>query len=161
MDDRLRRLTSRLQPRRVVIAADGSSVKLCQSVLQRIGKTSEVREEFSRTLAIVRATLRMRTTRRSDGSRFTSRELSGYFGREHMSHLNSDGKATVTDLFEREFNDTPLDFSPDGKWVVHKSNKSGRNEIYVAQYPDPAGEFSVSPPGCDLPKWRGSASSIR
>ena len=46
-------------------------------------------------------------------------------------------------------------FSPDGRYVAYKSNKSGRNEIYVTRFPDAEGERTVSVDGGAFPQWRG------
>ena len=44
-------------------------------------------------------------------------------------------------------------FSPDGRWVAYVSDDSGRKEVYVAAFPDPARRFRVSAAGGMQPRW--------
>jgi eukaryotic-like serine/threonine-protein kinase len=45
-------------------------------------------------------------------------------------------------------------FSPDGRWVAHSSNESGRREVVVAPFPGPGGRWQVSTAGGSEPRWR-------
>ncbi len=45
------------------------------------------------------------------------------------------------------------DFSPDGHWVAYASDESGRQEIYVASFPDPTRRLRVSSEGGSQPRW--------
>jgi serine/threonine-protein kinase len=57
-------------------------------------------------------------------------------------------------LFLRtEFDELLPRFSPDGRWMVHQSNASGRNEIYVVSFPSPKGKRQVSTDGGTQPVW--------
>jgi dipeptidyl aminopeptidase/acylaminoacyl peptidase len=56
-------------------------------------------------------------------------------------------KSTVQDRFPS--------FSPDGRWLAYTSDESGRNEVYVREFPS-AGQGSkwqVSNNGGDHPRW--------
>jgi len=44
--------------------------------------------------------------------------------------------------------------SPDGRWLAYGSNETGRNEVYVAAYPDVQHKFLVSKGGGESPLWR-------
>jgi serine/threonine-protein kinase len=44
-------------------------------------------------------------------------------------------------------------FSPDGKWIAFQSNESGRDEVYVARYPDLTSKTAVSNRGGGYPMW--------
>jgi serine/threonine protein kinase/Tol biopolymer transport system component len=50
--------------------------------------------------------------------------------------------------------------SPDGKWIVYQSNESGRNEIYVRNFPDSREKWLVSNGGGSMPAWRGDGGEI-
>ena len=50
--------------------------------------------------------------------------------------------------------------SPDGKWIVYQSNESGRNEIYVRNFPDSREKWLVSNGGGVMPSWRGDGGEI-
>ncbi len=43
--------------------------------------------------------------------------------------------------------------SPDGRWMAYVSNESGRDEVYVRAFPEPAGQTLVSVNGADEPMW--------
>jgi serine/threonine-protein kinase len=44
--------------------------------------------------------------------------------------------------------------SPDGRWLAHASNESGRNEVYVRPFPDTGdGRWQVSTAGGEQPRW--------
>ena len=45
-------------------------------------------------------------------------------------------------------------FSPDGQWILYRSNETGRFEIYVAPFPGPGGKWQVSKAGGNVPRWR-------
>ena len=45
-------------------------------------------------------------------------------------------------------------FSPDGRWVAYISRESGREEVYVVQFPGPGGKWQVSSSGGRMPRWR-------
>jgi serine/threonine protein kinase/Tol biopolymer transport system component len=51
-------------------------------------------------------------------------------------------------------------FSPDGRWVAFRSNRSGREEIYVQAFPDPAGSQLVSAHGGSQPRWRPDGTEL-
>jgi Tol biopolymer transport system component/predicted Ser/Thr protein kinase len=50
--------------------------------------------------------------------------------------------------------------SPDGRWVTYRSSESGRNEIYVAPFPGPGGQWQISNTGGYTPRWRHDGSEI-
>jgi serine/threonine protein kinase len=45
------------------------------------------------------------------------------------------------------------DFSPDGRWLAYQSEESGRLEVYVTQFPSPAGRWQISTTGGAFPRW--------
>ncbi len=51
-------------------------------------------------------------------------------------------------------------FSPDGKFVAFVSDVSGRNEVYVATFPDRDGEWQVSTRGGTEPRWRSDGTEL-
>jgi predicted Ser/Thr protein kinase len=44
-------------------------------------------------------------------------------------------------------------FSADGRWLAYTSDESGRDEVYVAPFPGPAGKWLVSSGGGSLATW--------
>jgi serine/threonine-protein kinase len=51
------------------------------------------------------------------------------------------------------FNERALAISPDGRWLAYVSNESGRDEVYVRAFPEPAGQEQVSVNGGQAPRW--------
>jgi serine/threonine protein kinase/Tol biopolymer transport system component len=51
-------------------------------------------------------------------------------------------------------------FSPDGAWVAYCSNESGRREVYVQSFSDPASRIQVSSGGGSRPRWRGDGKEL-
>lgn len=51
-------------------------------------------------------------------------------------------------------------FSPDGRWVALTSSESGRNEVYVRSFPDPAARVQISAEGGNEPAWSTDGTKI-
>jgi eukaryotic-like serine/threonine-protein kinase len=51
-------------------------------------------------------------------------------------------------------------FSPDGQWVAHVADESGRAEVYVASFPGHERSVQVSDAGGVLPTWRRDGREI-
>jgi len=72
--------------------------------------------------------------------------------------LNGEGKPQPFLHFPaREF--APA-FSPDSKWLAYESNRSGRNEVYIAPFPGGGAEYQVSTSGGERPAWRRDGKQI-
>jgi len=57
-------------------------------------------------------------------------------------------------------NETWPRFSPDNKWVTYMSDESGRNEIYVTNYPAASAKWQVSSDGGTRPFWSGDGHRL-
>jgi len=72
--------------------------------------------------------------------------------------------AASGDKFERLTN-TPAQerypaWSPDGAWLAYASNLSGRDEIYVQEYPGPSSPILVSTAGGAAPVWNPNGREL-
>ena len=56
-------------------------------------------------------------------------------------------------FLQTQFTETEPRFSPDGRFVVYRSDQSGRNEIYVRTFPDGENARRVSINGGQWPRW--------
>ncbi|MBK5295307.1 MAG: serine/threonine-protein kinase [Acidobacteriia bacterium] len=50
--------------------------------------------------------------------------------------------------------------SPDGKWIAYTSNLTGRNEIYIQQFPTGLARYQISNRGGDWPRWRRDGKEL-
>ena len=50
--------------------------------------------------------------------------------------------------------------SPDGRWIAFTSDETGREEVYVASFPDLTGRKRVSAEGGDGARWKGDSSEL-
>jgi len=50
--------------------------------------------------------------------------------------------------------------SPDGRWLAYTSTDSGREEIYVTQFPSGSGRWQVSRDGGTFPQWRKDGKEL-
>ena len=75
--------------------------------------------------------------------------------------MSADGKGKSEPLVQTPFIDFNADLSPDGRWLVHESNESGRNEVYVRPFPNAAaGKWMVSTAGGAKPAWSRTGTEI-
>ena len=50
--------------------------------------------------------------------------------------------------------------SPNGKWIVYQSNETGRNEVFVCDFPKGARKWQVSSSGGARPTWRSDGREL-
>jgi eukaryotic-like serine/threonine-protein kinase len=63
-------------------------------------------------------------------------------------------------LLQTPFNEDSPRFSPDGRWIAYVSDETGRNEIYVASFPERDARWQISTGGGILPRWNGNGSEL-
>jgi dipeptidyl aminopeptidase/acylaminoacyl peptidase len=51
-------------------------------------------------------------------------------------------------------------FSPDGRFVAYVSMETGRNEVYVQQFPAAGGKWPISKGGGSQPRWRKDGKEL-
>lgn len=114
------------------------------------------------------------------------RMLAGAAGDERPLDWSPDGRflmcstltqETKTDLLYRErradgslgdavvflrtpYNETGARFSPDGRFVVYASDETGRNEVYVREFPAASSKRQISDAGGRTPRWRRDGKEI-
>jgi hypothetical protein len=50
--------------------------------------------------------------------------------------------------------------SPDGRWIAYQSDESGRDEVYVEEFPSHAHRRQISTGGGWYPNWRGDGREL-
>ena len=88
---------------------------------------------------------------------------------------NSQGKDTGWDLWalpmsggdrkpiplaRTKFGELGGSLSPDGRFLAYRSNESGRNEVYVQEFPEARSKWQVSANGGGDPFWRGDGREL-
>jgi Tol biopolymer transport system component/aminoglycoside phosphotransferase (APT) family kinase protein len=82
------------------------------------------------------------------------------------SDNNSDIWALPTDggdpvaLAASSFDESTPSLSPDGRWLAYASDESGKSEVYVTTFPNPARRWQVSTEGGELPQWRADGREL-
>ena len=84
--------------------------------------------------------------------------------------LPMDGDRKPWVFLKTSFDERHGQFSPDGCWVAYMSNESGREEVYIRPFADPAasgaaantaaGQWQVSTAGGAFPRWRSDGKEL-
>jgi len=74
--------------------------------------------------------------------------------------LPIEGERKPQPFLQSPFDESAAVFSPDGRWLAYQSNESGRLEIYVQTFPDPAGKWQISTEGGREPVWARSGQQL-
>jgi Tol biopolymer transport system component len=74
--------------------------------------------------------------------------------------LPLEGERNPKPFLKTQFSERMAVISPDGRWVAYCSNESGRDEIYVATFPQLSGKWQASVDGGIEPQWRGDGKEL-
>ena len=74
--------------------------------------------------------------------------------------LSLQGDSTPEPLLQGEFNRGNAEVSPDGRWLVYRSDQSGEMEVYVQPYPGPGPTVPVSIGGGTSVTWSPDGSEL-
>ncbi len=74
--------------------------------------------------------------------------------------VEPDGSYRSHVFLRTPYNERDANFSPDGRFVAYGSDTSGREEIYVAEFPSGANRQQVSVNGGRKPRWRGDGREL-
>jgi serine/threonine-protein kinase len=74
--------------------------------------------------------------------------------------LDLEGQPKATPIVQTPFNEHNSRLSPNGQWLAYSSNVSGRDEIYVQQYPQGGSRLTVTTNGGDQPVWARDGRTI-
>ena len=72
--------------------------------------------------------------------------------------LTGDGKPVAFRV--TPFREAQPRFSPDGRYIAYVSNESGRNEVYVQNYPGPGRTWQISTAGGTDPQWKPDGKEL-
>jgi serine/threonine protein kinase/Tol biopolymer transport system component len=80
-----------------------------------------------------------------------------------LLYRRRDGDGTMGEpsvFLKTGFNEAAAQFSPDGGWVAYVSDESGRNEVYVRDFPGGENKRQISVNGGIGPRWRRDGKEI-
>ena len=95
-----------------------------------------------------------------DGRYFIYVGGGGVIGRSDLWVLPRFGDRKAAPFIETPFQESQGQFSPDGRWVAFMSNRSGRHEVYVTEFPERKNDVLVSTTGGRLPRWNPNGREI-
>jgi serine/threonine-protein kinase len=93
-----------------------------------------------------------------DGKLFTFYEAHPKTGYDIWVYNTRD--STAIPFLDTPNSETEPEFSPDGKWIVYTSNRTGQREIYIRPYPGPGREEPVSTQGGQGAVWAPNGREI-
>jgi serine/threonine-protein kinase len=94
-----------------------------------------------------------------DGNTVAVAEINHENGQEDISVLDV-RSGRLTPFLNSPFNETYPDFSPDGRLIAYTSDESGREEVYVRDFPGPGMKQQVSNQGGAQPLWARKGRQI-
>jgi Tol biopolymer transport system component len=74
--------------------------------------------------------------------------------------LPLEGERNPKPFLKTQFTEAQAVISPDGHWIAFRSDESGRDEIYVATFPQLRGKWQVSVDGGAEPQWRRDGKEL-
>jgi Tol biopolymer transport system component len=74
--------------------------------------------------------------------------------------LPLEGDRTPRPIVKTTFNEAWATLSPDGRYMAYQSNESGRNEIYVHEFPEARNKWQISTSGGTQVHWRGDGKEL-
>jgi len=89
---------------------------------------------------------------------YRSRSANGGASNWDVWVLPPDGEPTQ--VLSTPFSEDSPVFSPDGRWIAYRSDKSSRDEIYVRPFPGPGPEVTISTAGGTGPVWSRTGTEL-
>ena len=74
--------------------------------------------------------------------------------------VNVEGERKPRKLLSETTDPAQAQFSPDGHWIAYCSPESGRSEVFLTSFPEPAERIRVSVAGGSRPRWKGDGREI-
>jgi eukaryotic-like serine/threonine-protein kinase len=77
-----------------------------------------------------------------------------------VAYLTLGDPAKVVHVTQTRFDEQSSALSPNGRWIAYQSNETGRNEVFICDFPSCARRWQVSRSGASSPTWRGDAREL-
>ncbi|MBI1722793.1 MAG: protein kinase [Gemmatimonadetes bacterium] len=95
-----------------------------------------------------------------DGHSLVFRQSGSTTASRDLMVMPLDSPRTPRPYLTSPFEERAPAMSPDGRWLAYVSNESGRDEVYVRAFPEPAGRWQVSVSGGLEPRWAPTGREI-
>ena len=77
-----------------------------------------------------------------------------------VAYVKADGPSATVHFTTSRFDEQNPALSVDDRWIAYQSNETGRDEIFVSDFPKGARKWQVSRAGGDTPTWRGNGGEL-
>ena len=77
-----------------------------------------------------------------------------------LSIMHVDTGRTESLPLNTRFSEWQARLSPDGRWIAYVSDETGRNDVFVAEFPTGRGKRAVSTGGAVFPQWRADGREL-
>jgi Tol biopolymer transport system component len=77
-----------------------------------------------------------------------------------LGTIETAGQHTKTAFLATRFNEVQGRLSPNGRWLAHASDESGRFEVYVRPFPTASTQWTISASGGMQPEWRRDGKEL-
>ncbi len=74
--------------------------------------------------------------------------------------LPMDGASKPIPYLRTPYDEGGARLSPDGKWMVYRSNESGQNQVYIQAMPVSGAKWQISTTGGTNPSWRSDGKEL-
>ena len=87
---------------------------------------------------------------------FTQEAESGF----DVAYVKLDDPSRAVHFTTSRFDEQAPALSTDGRWIAYQSNETGRDEIFLSDFPKGARKWQVSRSGGEAPTWRSDAREL-
>jgi serine/threonine protein kinase/Tol biopolymer transport system component len=77
-----------------------------------------------------------------------------------LGTMATSGDHKKTPFLATRFNEVQARLSPNGRWIAHASDESGRFEVYVRPFPSASEQWTISVAGGMQPEWRRDGKEL-
>ena len=77
-----------------------------------------------------------------------------------LAYLATSGSAKPVRITTSRFGERDAALSPSGSWIAYRSNETGRDEVFITDFPKASRRWQVSTSGGTLPAWRSDGREI-
>jgi len=77
-----------------------------------------------------------------------------------IAYVSLRDPSKVVHVSSSRFDERAPSLSPDGRWIAYESNETGRNEVFVTDFPRGVQRWQLSRSGGQTPSWRSDGHEV-